>query len=257
MKKRGLSTVASILLTIGGLVFTTSLAKASSIVLDGDFLDPIGTGGNLTPWSDWTNAGITRQPTPMGIQGNYASMPVGADLFQDFSSLPDGGYVLSFLVRDPSPNSAQLVFGVQQAGGSPAGEVFADGLQEEITVPASGLFSSETLTFYVTNAISFPVDELTFSNSYDAAVGPWVNSINPAGTVVDIADVTLCSLSSYPCGLTPYGSPASSSAVPEPSTWAMMLFGFAGLSFVGYRKRTKGDRAGCAKDGFLVNLRPS
>ncbi len=25
--------------------------------------------------------------------------------------------------------------------------------------------------------------------------------------------------------------------VPEPSTWAMMLLGFAGLGFVGYRRR--------------------
>jgi hypothetical protein len=238
MRKRGLSNVASILLTIGGLAFTTSLAKASSIILDGDFLDPVGTGDNLTPWSDWTNAGITRHPAPMGIQGNYASMPIGADLFQRFSPLPDGGYVLSFLAQNPSPNSAQLVFGVQEAGGSPAAEVFADGLQKEITVPASNLFSAETLTFYVTNTIPFPVDELTFSNSYDAPVGPWANSINPAGTVVNIATITLCTLSSYPCTLTPYGTPGSSSAVPEPSTWAMMLLGFAGLSFVGYRRRT-------------------
>jgi hypothetical protein len=32
-------------------------------------------------------------------------------------------------------------------------------------------------------------------------------------------------------------SPAT--AVPEPSTWAMMLLGFAGLAFVGYRQRQK------------------
>ena len=30
-----------------------------------------------------------------------------------------------------------------------------------------------------------------------------------------------------------------SSAVPEPSTWAMMLLGFAGLGYVGYRQRHK------------------
>ena len=29
------------------------------------------------------------------------------------------------------------------------------------------------------------------------------------------------------------------SAVPEPSTWAMMLVGFAGLGFLGYRQRQK------------------
>jgi PEP-CTERM motif len=27
-------------------------------------------------------------------------------------------------------------------------------------------------------------------------------------------------------------------AVPEPSTWAMMALGFAGLGFAGYRKRS-------------------
>jgi hypothetical protein len=27
-----------------------------------------------------------------------------------------------------------------------------------------------------------------------------------------------------------------STSVPEPSTWAMMLLGFAGLGFAGYRK---------------------
>jgi len=30
-------------------------------------------------------------------------------------------------------------------------------------------------------------------------------------------------------------------AVPEPSTWAMMLLGFAGLGFVGYRRTIKGE----------------
>jgi PEP-CTERM motif len=220
MRKRALSTVASILLTVLGLAFTTSLAEASSIVLDGDFLDPIGTGDTLTPWSDWTNAGITRRQAPAGIPGDYASLPVGADLFQRFSSLPDGEYVLSFLVRNPSANSAQLVFGVQQVGGSPSEVVYADGLQEEITVPASSLFSTLTLRFYVTPTVTFPVNELTFSNSYDYPAGPWANSINPAGTVIDVADVSL-------------------TAVPEPSTWAMMLSGVVGLSFVGYLRRKK------------------
>jgi PEP-CTERM motif len=30
-----------------------------------------------------------------------------------------------------------------------------------------------------------------------------------------------------------------STSVPEPSTWAMMLVGFAGLGFAAYRQRTK------------------
>ena len=32
-------------------------------------------------------------------------------------------------------------------------------------------------------------------------------------------------------------------AAPEPSTWAMMLAGFVGLGFLGYRKACKGSLA--------------
>ena len=33
------------------------------------------------------------------------------------------------------------------------------------------------------------------------------------------------------------------SAAPEPSTWAMMLLGFAGIGFAGYRASRKGAAA--------------
>jgi len=76
MKKRSLIYAASMLCVAAGFATTSSFAGTSSIILDGDFLDSIGTGNNLTPWSDWTNAGVTRHPAPNGIQGNYASLPV-------------------------------------------------------------------------------------------------------------------------------------------------------------------------------------
>jgi hypothetical protein len=34
-------------------------------------------------------------------------------------------------------------------------------------------------------------------------------------------------------------SPAAISAVPEPSTWAMMMLGFAGVGFMAYRRKSK------------------
>jgi PEP-CTERM motif len=33
---------------------------------------------------------------------------------------------------------------------------------------------------------------------------------------------------------------ATVGAVPEPSTWAMMILGFAGVGFLAYRRRSKG-----------------
>ena len=38
-------------------------------------------------------------------------------------------------------------------------------------------------------------------------------------------------------------SPAATSVVPEPATWTMMLLGFAGLGFAGYRRRPRSSRA--------------
>ncbi len=38
-------------------------------------------------------------------------------------------------------------------------------------------------------------------------------------------------------------SPAATSVVPEPSTWAMLLLGFAGLGFAGYHRRLRPSRA--------------
>jgi hypothetical protein len=35
------------------------------------------------------------------------------------------------------------------------------------------------------------------------------------------------------------GSILVTPAVPEPSTWAMMLLGFAGIGFIAYRRKSK------------------
>jgi hypothetical protein len=183
---------------------------ATSIILDGTFQDPIGTGSNLTPWSDWTDAGITRHSAPPGIPGNYASLPKGADLFQRFSPLPNGSYVLSFLIENQTSWPAVIVFAVQQALGTPVNIVFSLGTGEELTLPVSSQFQPVALKFNIDNP-PFTPNELTFSNSYDAPVPPITNSINPSGTIINIADVSL------------------SPGVPEPATWVTMLIGLVGL----------------------------
>jgi len=38
-------------------------------------------------------------------------------------------------------------------------------------------------------------------------------------------------------------APLKITPIPEPSTWAMMLLGFAGLGFLGYRPARKGQAA--------------
>jgi hypothetical protein len=42
-------------------------------------------------------------------------------------------------------------------------------------------------------------------------------------------------------GLSPSELVATASSVPEASTWALLLLGFAGLGFAGYRVRRAGE----------------
>lgn len=193
---------------------------AASIIQDGTFQNSIGTGNDLTPWSDWTSVGITTHAAPIGIPGNYASIPVGGDLFQRFPTLGPGNYQLSFLVQNASPWAAQLVLAIQQQYGTPLAIGFATGTVEILDLVASSEFTRETFNFTINN-LPFDPNEFYFSNSYDA-VGPYnPNSLNLPGTIINVADVSI-------------------QAVPEPSTWAMMLMGFAALgSAIRWRSRIR------------------
>ncbi len=79
-----------------------------------------------------------------------------------------------------------------------------------------------------------------------------------AGTIVAEASITLTTGANIACGraialtaavtmdsnnvgIGGCDSPPGGSAVPEPSTWAMMLLGFAGLGFAGYRRARSGE----------------
>jgi hypothetical protein len=42
-----------------------------------------------------------------------------------------------------------------------------------------------------------------------------------------------------PCGSIAYQLVANISPIPETSTWAMLLIGFAGLGFVAHRRKSK------------------
>src|SRR5208283_2097647 len=66
-----------------------------------------------------------------------------------------------------------------------------DGLAEELSLSPSAGFIHETLNFTITANLGFNANEVTFSNSYDAPKGPIANSVNPPGTIINIADVTL------------------------------------------------------------------
>jgi hypothetical protein len=120
------------------------------------------------------------------------------------------------------------------------------------------------LTFYLWNAPSPPAPVIIAPPAiFDPVVA--ASSGNSSGAAVDPLDPIEMPGGDAPGGAStvpvdPIGmlgapgddTPGGAAAVPEPSTWAMLLLGFAGLSYAGFR-RSKGTRV-C--DDYERNGRP-
>jgi PEP-CTERM motif len=104
-----------------------------------------------------------------------------------------------------------------------------DALSDIVGIPTSG-----TLAF-ISDLADF--SGLTIFRSVAETSGPIGVSdlLGPASRLVDTAS---------------FQSDFEASTVPEPSTWAMMLLGFAGLGYAGFRRRA----AICRKSVGLVNV---
>jgi hypothetical protein len=103
---------------------------------------------------------------------------------------------------------------------------------------------------YQTGAVSTPISDPIATQSSatsiftDLASGASYGSVNvgPAdnGTVVQIYldDTALTALTQAEGSSIAFGG-SLTTAIPEPSTWAMMLLGFAGIGFMVYRRKSK------------------
>jgi hypothetical protein len=144
--------------------------------------------------------------------------------FETFTfSDPGGGLTYNSLgpgnttfIQDPSIQGPNEPFSV---GFSVPVSFIQFGLAEDSTSPLTGvqveLSSGATFTFDLTLTDPFAEGEFTWSGA------PVVGfSLAPAAGPDAIA----------------FDNLTVSTSVPEPSTWAMMLFGFAGLGYMGWRR---------------------
>jgi hypothetical protein len=91
---------------------------------------------------------------------------------------------------------------------------------------------------------SFDVYRATISAGFNGQSFFEVNGSFPAGTVIVPFGPNDLFTSWTNTGLNTGGlcvgcTPTPTAAVPEPSTWAMMILGFAGVSFMAYRRRNQ------------------
>ena len=114
----------------------------------------------------------------------------------------------------------------------------------DVNIYVGSLDSYNTISFGGPGAVSYTGDQLAL------ATGAIDNGDQQSGSSNGLfefsfdAPVTSVTFSSGVNALEVAGVSVSS-AVPEPSTWAMMLLGFAGLGYAAYRK-TKNERTAFA-----------
>lgn len=93
---------------------------------------------------------------------------------------------------------------------------------------------------YLTSAVSTDGTGIEFSiadSAFETSIAPGVNpGFNPGDTV----QLRLSQSFGYSVAGTDLGTFVLASAVPEPSTWAMMILGFVGVGFMAYRRKQTG-----------------
>jgi hypothetical protein len=150
------------------------------------------------------------------------------------------GSLLTDTIDVNASASGTLIVWVTETGlTSPLGEVkFTSGLTSNLL---GGAISAVTLSTFVspTDGVS-PPNGTPLATAAFAGLGTNTSSTveNPGTGPYSLQEVfVIHALGAGDANLT---IDLTSAAIPEPSTWAMMLLGFSGLGFLGYRKARQG-----------------
>jgi hypothetical protein len=232
---KGLSMNIKLVSVIAGVAMLGGVSQAAAAIMDvtytgtvssgTDYLGVFGTAGANLTGSSWV--ATYTYDTSLGYLSSSSS------LYQLY-----GGSAYYYAPTSPVLSSMVTINGVGKAvDASYSGQVYGSNngsvSQQFHTAEnsSSGQFEKLNNGIYNYNG-SLPASITTpFThtvNSSDAYHLGYYNSKN--GTVYDYISANLETLTVS----------EHVAAVPEPSTWAMMLLGFAGVSFAAYRKKKRG-----------------
>jgi hypothetical protein len=198
-------------------------AGAVELIANGGFEQ---SSSNFTTPPGWTNIGHEDGVLQYATQGG--TTPLQAYQGLNFYSLDGAGDNGNFIAGDGITQSVatvsganyQLQFGLSDENG-PNGVTTLD-----VTI------GSQTTVFTLTadNSGFFHKPLTTQTIDYVATSG------NTAISFIETATNDGGNNDALIDGVS-FQGPAVAGAVPEPSTWAMMILGFVGLGFMGYRRR--------------------
>jgi hypothetical protein len=120
--------------------------------------------------------------------------------------------------------------GVETLGLSPLPQVYKAG-------DGTNLFGNDNIFPITTNGITFG------TNAPGGSSGGYIVQFLLGGEFGECSSTVVCGFIAGPGGdgsLYDKLGATTISAVPEPSTWAMLLLGFASIGFMAYRRKSKG-----------------
>lgn len=178
----------------------------------------------------------------------------GVSFHADHTGNSGTGPFLFFELTDPG---VTIAFSDLSPGGTIGGKTYS------YNAPTSGSFAPNPGNFpgpynfeaTCTNNTSGKIcgSSFTFKVSGATTLDPFVIGA-PAGhglflgdDIGIVADLSVNGACGSPCAIgTGDVGTSLASAVPEPSTWAMMILGFAGIGFMAYRRKSNGSALAAA-----------
>jgi PEP-CTERM motif len=136
----------------------------------------------------------------------------------------EGGLLTSFTLSTVSSASNLTLFSL--SSGDPA--YTNDGTTNYVTLSAGAVTNWQLYADYPSagGATIYTINDNLFGDGTEDLYAGGSISAAQSGT-------------GFPPNPGSWNGPAGISAVPEPSTWAMMILGFAGVGFMAYRRKSK------------------
>ena len=193
----------------------------ASLLTNGGFED---SSSNFTTPTGWTNIGPANGIVTYAQVGNAVGNPEGLNFYTIGGVATNGvsalGWGISQTVATTIGNTYRLTVGLSAENGPNLSDVLNVQIGSQSNLVT--LTNDGNSTFFQRPLVYSTYDYVATSSS--TTISFTLFSSTDFGNNDPIIDGAL------------FEQIATASAVPEPSTWAMMLLGFAGVGFMAYRR---------------------